>query len=96
MYGDIKMQVMNLFPFSYDAKLIVLGLLIWLISGLVFRLPMTRLICVAPIIFLAVAIEIADVVFLAQAPVRALSDFAFLVLPAAVLVLFQHQGWARA
>ena len=46
MYGDIKMQVLSLFPFSYDATLIVLGLMIWLLSGLVFRLPMTRLICV--------------------------------------------------
>jgi len=96
MYGDIKMQVLSLFPFSYDATLIVLGLMIWLLSGLVFRLPMTRLVCVAPIIILAVAMEIADVMFLSQAPIRAVSDFAFLVVPVMVLVFFQHNGWARA
>jgi fucose 4-O-acetylase-like acetyltransferase len=96
MYGDIKTQILDLFPFSYDATLIVLGLLIWLITGLVFRLPMTRLVCIAPIVILAVAIEIADVIFLSQAPVRAISDFAFLVVPVAILVLFQHNGWARA
>lgn len=96
MYGDIKFQVLSLFPFSNDATLIVLGLLIWLISGLIFRLPMTRLICIAPIVILAVAIEIADVVFLSQAPIRAISDFAFLVIPVSILVLFQHNGWARA
>jgi len=96
MYGDIKMQVFNLFPFSYDATLIVLGLVIWLFSGLVFRLPMTRLVCIAPIIILAVAMEIADVMFLAQAPISAISDFGFLVIPVLVLVFFQHNGWARA
>ncbi len=96
MYGDIKMQVFDLLPFSYDATQIVLGLLIWLITGLVFRLPMTRLVCIAPVIILAVAIEIADVIFLAQTPERAISDFAFLVLPVTILVLFQHNGWARA
>jgi len=31
MYGDIKLQVLNLFPFSNDATLILLGLVIWLI-----------------------------------------------------------------
>lgn len=96
MYGDIKFQVLSLFPFSNDATLIILGLVIWLISGLIFRLPMTRLVCIAPIVILAVAIEIADVVFLSQAPIRAISDFAFLVIPVSILVLFQHNGWARA
>lgn len=96
MYGDIKMQVLGLFPFSYDATLILLGLLFWLITGLVFRLPMTKLVCIAPIVFLAVAIEIADVMFLSQDPMRAISDFAFLVLPVLIVVFFQHQGWARA
>ncbi|MDV7341142.1 hypothetical protein RYZ26_16160 [Terasakiella sp. A23] len=96
MYGDIKSQVFSLFPFSYDATLILLGLFIWLITGLVFRLPMTKLVCVAPIIIIAVAIEIADVMFLSQAPMRAVSDFAFLVIPVLVVVFFQHQGWARA
>ncbi|WP_135081132.1 hypothetical protein [Terasakiella sp. SH-1] len=96
MYGDIKSQIFGVFPFSYDATLIVIGLLLWLLGGLVFRLPMTRMICVAPIVFLAVAIEIADVMFLAQAPIRAISDFAFLVLPVVVVVFFQHQGWARS
>ncbi|SCA56470.1 membrane hypothetical protein [Candidatus Terasakiella magnetica] len=96
MYGDIKLQILSLFPFSYDAKLIIIGLLVWLICGLIFRLPMTRLVCVAPIVLLAVAIEIADVMFLAQAPIRAVSDFAFLVVPVLVVVFFQHQGWARS
>lgn len=96
MYSDIKLQILSLFPFSYDATLIVLGLAIWLISGLIFRLPMTRLVCIAPIIILAVAMEVADVMFLAQAPIRAVSDFAFLVVPVTILVLFQHNGWARA
>jgi len=96
MYGDIKSQIFSIFPFSYDATLILMGLLVWLVCGLVFRLPMTRLVCIAPIIILAVAIEIADVMLLAQAPIRAVADFGFFVLPAAVLVFFQHQGWARA
>ncbi len=95
MYGDIKAQIFNLLPFSNDARLIVLGLIIWLLSGLIFRLQMTRLVCVAPIIILAVAMEIADVMFLSQTPIRAVSDFAYLVMPVFVLVFFQHQGWAR-
>ena len=96
MYGDIKSQVLGLFPFSYDATLIIVGLLLWLLTGLIFRLPMTKLVCVAPIIIIAVMIEIADVMFLSQAPARAISDFAFLVLPVLIVVFFQHQGWARA
>ena len=64
MYGDIKSQVFGLFPFSYDATLILFGLFIWLLTGLVFRLPMTKLVCVAPIIIIAVAMEIADVMFM--------------------------------
>jgi len=96
MYGDIKSQILTFFPFSHDATLIILGLMLWLLSGLVFRLPMTRLVCIVPLIIIAVAVEIADVMFLAQAPVRAVSDFAVFVLPVAVIVFFQHQGWARA
>lgn len=95
MYSDFKGLIFNHLPFSHDASLIVVGLMIWLISGLVFRLPMTRLICVVPIIILGVAIEIADVMFLSQSPLRALSDFALLAVPVMVLVFFQHQGWAR-
>lgn len=96
MYGDIKMQVFSLFPFSSDATLILLGMLLWLIAGLVFRLPMSKLVCLAPIIILGVAMEISDVMFLDQPPVRAISDFAFLVVPVLIVVFFQHQGWARA
>ncbi|WP_028877877.1 hypothetical protein [Terasakiella pusilla] len=95
MYGDVKAQILNLFPFSYDGTLIALGLFIWLMSGLVFRLPMTKLVSVVPIIILGVAIEIADVMFLGQAPIRAVSDFAILVLPVLIVVFCQHQGWAR-
>ncbi|NVK18991.1 MAG: hypothetical protein HWE30_09870 [Methylocystaceae bacterium] len=95
MYGDIKSQILGLFPFNYDATLILLGVLIWLIGGLVFRLPMTKLVSLVPIIILGVAMEISDVMFLAQAPVRAVSDFAFLVVPVLIVVFFQHQGWAR-
>jgi len=95
MYGDIKLQIFGLFPFNYDATLILLGVVIWLISGLVFRLPMTKLVSIVPIILLGVAMEIADVMFLSQAPVRAVSDFAYLVVPVLIVVFFQHQGWAR-
>ncbi|NVJ92460.1 MAG: hypothetical protein HWE34_12420 [Methylocystaceae bacterium] len=96
MYGDIKMQVFSLFPFSSDATLILLGLLLWLIAGLLFRLPMSKLVCLTPIIILGVAMEISDVMFLNQAPMRAVSDFAFLVAPVLIVVFFQHQGWARS
>lgn len=96
MYGEIKSLVFDALPLSYDATLIVLGLIVWLMSGLLFRLPMTKLVCIVPIVFIAVAIEIADVMLLAQAPIRAVSDFAFFVLPVTVLVFFQHQGWVRA
>ncbi|GGF72809.1 hypothetical protein GCM10011332_28470 [Terasakiella brassicae] len=96
MYATIKSEVMTFFPFSNDATLIILGLLIWLVTGLIFRLPMTRLVCIAPLIMLTVAIEVADVMFLAQAPIRAVSDFAIMVFPISVIVFFQHQGWARA
>jgi fucose 4-O-acetylase-like acetyltransferase len=96
MYADIKSEIMTFFPFSNDATLIVLGLLIWLLTGLIFRLPMTRLACLAPLIIITVAIEIADVMFLAQTPMRAISDFAMVVLPVAIIVFFQHQGWVRA
>jgi glycerol-3-phosphate acyltransferase PlsY len=96
MYGDIKSQIFSIFPFSYDATLIVLGLLVWLISGLVFRLSMTKLVCLAPLIIITVALEISDVVFLSQTPMRAISDFSFMVIPVFILVFFQHQGWARS
>ena len=96
MYGDIKSMIFDLFPFSYDANLILLGLSLWLIAGLIFRLPMTKMVCIAPLIILAVAIEIADVVLLSQDPTRALSDFAMVVVPVLVVVFFQHQGWARS
>lgn len=95
MYGDIKLQIFGLFPFNYDATLILLGVVIWLISGLVFRLPMTKLVSIVPIILLGVAMEIADVMFLSQTPARAVSDFAYLVVPVLIVVFFQHQGWAR-
>jgi hypothetical protein len=95
MYSDIKEVVFGIFPFSHDAKLILLGLLVWLISGLIFRLSMSRLSCMAPLIIITVCVEIADVMLLSQTPIQALSDFGFMVLPALVVVFFQHQGWAR-
>jgi|GEM_PF-1093514 len=96
MYSEIKELIFGAFPFSYDATLILLGMLVWLISGLIFRLPMTRLVCIAPIIIITVCVEIADVMFLAQAPARAITDFGFVVIPVLVVVFFQHQGWARS
>jgi len=96
MYSEIKELVFGLFPFSYDATLVLIGLLIWLIAGLIFRLPMTRLASIVPVIVITVCVEISDVMFLAQAPIRAVTDFGFVVIPVLIIVFFQHQGWARA
>ena len=95
MYADLKSTIFNAFPISHDATIIVIGLCLWLIAGLVFRLPMGRFLAVVPLVIVAVAIELSDVVFLDQAPVTAVRDFILFCLPVAVLVFFQSQGWAR-
>lgn len=96
MYSDIKELIFGVFPFSSDATLIVLGLVIWLFSGLFFRLRMSRLACVIPLLIISVAVEITDVMLLAQSPMRAIEDFSFMVVPVFILVFFQHQGWVRS
>lgn len=95
MYGEIKSMIFANLPLTNDATIIVLGLSVWLVAGLVFRLPMTRLIALTPVMLIGAGIEVADTVLLGQVFSTAVHDFLLFFLPAGIIVFFQERRWVR-
>ncbi|GAA0592730.1 hypothetical protein [Caenispirillum bisanense] len=96
MYLDIKRSVFGAIPFDNDFSHMLLGLVVLLVTVVVFRRPMGHWPTLAPVVLLSLAMELVDALLYGQRAAAAAHDFVAACLVPAVLVVVFRQGWARA
>lgn len=96
MYLDLKQSLFGAIPFGNDFTHMVFGLLVLLITAIVFRQPVGKWSTLLPVILTSLAMELTDVLAYGQEAVAAAREFTTFCLVPAVLVLVFQQGWAKA
>lgn len=95
MYAQIKSLVFGAIPTDWDAVQILVGFVVFLMTLLVFRQSIKAWWGVLPVVIVAVAIEIADMVFLGQGILTAARDLILFCLLPLVMVFISRQGWIK-
>lgn len=96
MYLDIKASVFGSVPFDNDFTHMLLGMVVLLVTVIVFRRAMGQWTTLLPVVLLSLAMELVDVLVYGQSPAGAARDFVTFCLMPALLVLAFRQGWAKA
>ncbi|MCA1941347.1 MAG: hypothetical protein LDL26_10145 [Caenispirillum bisanense] len=96
MYLDIKGSLFGSIPFDNDFTHMLFGMVVLLVTAIVFRRPVGQWATLLPVVLISAAMELVDVLIYGQAAGAAARDFVTFCLIPAVLVLSFRQGWAKA
>lgn len=96
MYLDFKQTLFGSVPFGNDFTHMAVGMLVLLITAIIFRQPVGKWSTLLPVVLISLAMELTDVLLYGQAAGPAARDFITFCLVPAILVLVFRQGWAKA
>ncbi|MCF8479762.1 MAG: hypothetical protein K9H25_04975 [Rhodospirillum sp.] len=96
MYGMIKDTVLGWYPVGGEARLILFGFSLLLVTTAVFRLRLSQWWAAGVVLAVAAIMELLDVILLGQSITLGLRHLLVVAVPPAILVLFIRQGWSKA
>ncbi|WP_404385817.1 hypothetical protein [Caenispirillum salinarum] len=96
MYLDFKNSLFGAIPFGNDFTHLVFGLVVLLVTAIVFRQPVGKWSTLLPVVLISLAMELTDVLVYGHDAGAAARDFVTFCLVPAILVLVFRQGWAKA
>jgi hypothetical protein len=77
-YQSVKYAIFTAFGIAPDAVHVLLGVLIWLLIGMLTRIDVRRWVTVWPVVLLALIMEMVDVLLLKESIAGATLDFVLL------------------